>query len=128
MDQTGKIVAVGLGNTLLSDLGFGAAVIRCLRRRHPRLHGIDLVHSGVADARLAHVVGHYRGMVIVSARPHGAAPGSCAVWCDAEMERELATPCGSADTAAEFAGERHVGYQGPQDYIDALETFMGELR
>jgi alkanesulfonate monooxygenase SsuD/methylene tetrahydromethanopterin reductase-like flavin-dependent oxidoreductase (luciferase family) len=32
------------------------------------------------------------------------------------------------DTAAEFAGERHVGYQGPQDYIDALETFMGELR
>jgi probable F420-dependent oxidoreductase len=28
------------------------------------------------------------------------------------------------DTAAEFSGEKHVGYTGPQSYIDALETFM----
>lgn len=28
------------------------------------------------------------------------------------------------DTAAEFVGEKHVGYTGPQSYIDALEVFM----
>ena len=28
------------------------------------------------------------------------------------------------DTAAVFVGEKHVGYSGPQSYIDALETFM----
>jgi probable F420-dependent oxidoreductase len=28
------------------------------------------------------------------------------------------------DTAAEFVGERVVGYAGPQSFIDALETFM----
>lgn len=28
------------------------------------------------------------------------------------------------DTAAEFSGEKHVGYSGPQAYIDALEAFM----
>lgn len=28
------------------------------------------------------------------------------------------------DTAAEFVGEKHMGYSGPQAYIDALETFM----
>ncbi len=28
------------------------------------------------------------------------------------------------DTAAELSGEKHVGYTGPQSYIDALETFM----
>jgi len=28
------------------------------------------------------------------------------------------------DTAAELVGEKHVGYSGPQDYIDALAAFM----
>jgi len=28
------------------------------------------------------------------------------------------------DTAAVFVGEKHVGYDGPQSYIDALERFM----
>ena len=28
------------------------------------------------------------------------------------------------DTAAVFIGEKHVGYEGPQTYIDALEMFM----
>jgi len=31
------------------------------------------------------------------------------------------------DTAAEFAGEKFHGYEGPQSYIDALETFMKEV-
>lgn len=30
------------------------------------------------------------------------------------------------DTAAEFVGARRVGFEGPQDYIDALETFKRE--
>ncbi len=30
------------------------------------------------------------------------------------------------DTAAEFVGARRVGFQGPQDFIDALETFKRE--
>ncbi len=32
------------------------------------------------------------------------------------------------DTAAEFVGEKRVGYSGPQSYIDALETFMKAVR
>jgi probable F420-dependent oxidoreductase len=32
------------------------------------------------------------------------------------------------DTAAEFVGERVVGYEGPQSYIEALERFMGAIR
>ena len=28
------------------------------------------------------------------------------------------------DTAAEFVGAKRVGYESPQAYIDALETFM----
>jgi probable F420-dependent oxidoreductase len=31
------------------------------------------------------------------------------------------------DTAAEFVGERIVGYQGPQSFIDALAVFMREV-
>jgi probable F420-dependent oxidoreductase len=31
------------------------------------------------------------------------------------------------DTAAEFVGAKHVGYKGPRDYIDALETFRREI-
>lgn len=31
------------------------------------------------------------------------------------------------DTAAEFVGEKHVGYSGPQAYIDALERFRKEV-
>lgn len=32
------------------------------------------------------------------------------------------------DTAAEFVGEKVVGYSGPQSYIDALETLMNCVR
>jgi probable F420-dependent oxidoreductase len=32
------------------------------------------------------------------------------------------------DTAAEFAGERVVGYEGPTSFIDALEKFMKTVR
>ena len=31
------------------------------------------------------------------------------------------------DTAAEFSGAKRVGYRGPRDYIDALETFRREV-
>lgn len=31
------------------------------------------------------------------------------------------------DTAAEFVGARRVGYEGPQSYIDALETFINNV-
>jgi hypothetical protein len=31
------------------------------------------------------------------------------------------------DVASEFVGERIVGYQGPQSYIEALETFIRSL-
>jgi probable F420-dependent oxidoreductase len=32
------------------------------------------------------------------------------------------------DTAATFVGEKHHGYKGPQSYIDALATFIQEVR
>jgi probable F420-dependent oxidoreductase len=32
------------------------------------------------------------------------------------------------DTAAEFVGARRVGYEGPADYVRALETFMKSVR
>lgn len=45
-------------------------------------------------------------------------------------EREVWEQCGGThltlramDTAAEFVGARRVGFEGPQAYIDALETF-----
>ena len=45
-------------------------------------------------------------------------------------EREVWEQCGGThltlramDTAAEFVGARRVGFDGPQAYIDALETF-----
>ena len=31
------------------------------------------------------------------------------------------------DTAAKFVGAKHVGYRGPRDYIDALESFVKAL-
>jgi hypothetical protein len=31
------------------------------------------------------------------------------------------------DTASEPVGAKHVGYRGPRDYIDALETFAREV-
>jgi probable F420-dependent oxidoreductase len=31
------------------------------------------------------------------------------------------------DTGSELVGAKHVGYRGPRDYIDALETFRREL-
>ena len=31
------------------------------------------------------------------------------------------------DTGSELVGAKHVGYRGPRDYIDALETFRREV-
>lgn len=90
MEATANTLVLGLGNALLSDLGVGIEVVHWLRRRRPRMPGVDLVRAGLVNVSLACVVSHYRGLIVITALPRGSAPGAMASWTDAQMDRLLA--------------------------------------
>ncbi|HEY5719913.1 MAG TPA: hypothetical protein VIW02_05985 [Gammaproteobacteria bacterium] len=89
MEATANTLVLGLGNALLSDLGVGIEVVHWLRRRRPRMPGVDLVRAGLVNVSLACVVSHYRGLIVITALPRGSAPGAMASWTDAQMDRLL---------------------------------------
>jgi probable F420-dependent oxidoreductase len=62
--------------------------------------------------------------VVDFSAPHDSWAGELETWREAGGTH---VSLRAMDTAAEFVGARHVGYCGPSDYIDALETFRREI-
>ena len=58
-----KVLVAGIGNTFLSDDGFGVAVIAALRERELPSH-VELVDTGIRGMHLAYQLldGYRRGM------------------------------------------------------------------
>jgi hydrogenase maturation protease len=74
--EPAKTLVLGLGNLMLSDAGAGIEVIHRLRRRRPRPDGFDLVRAGVVNVSLASIIGHYRGLIVVTSQDFAAEPGT----------------------------------------------------
>jgi hydrogenase maturation protease len=99
-----KILVLGLGNTLLGDLGAGIEVIHRMRRCRTRPRTIDLVRAGLVNVSLARVISQYEGLIIVESRPIGGKPGNIVELQDRKMDEFLLQQTGDDATLADIFG------------------------
>lgn len=99
----GKLLVLGVGNTLLSDDGVGVHVINALASRHEHTSlGLDLVFrdGGTMGLALLPEIEQARALIIVDATEIGAAPGEVRSFEGADMDSQLK---GTKRTAHEVA-------------------------
>ena len=82
-----KVLVAGIGNTFLSDDGFGVEVIARLRERELAAH-VELVDTGIRGMHLAYqLLDGYDVLVLVDAVRRGSDPGTLYV-----LEHDLDAP------------------------------------
>lgn len=86
----GRVVVLGIGNSLLADDGVGVHVIRCLKDALPG-EPIDWVDAGTLNFTLLHYLEHARALVVVDAAELGEPPGTVRVFQGDEMDRMVAS-------------------------------------
>lgn len=86
-----RVLVAGIGNTFLSDDGFGVEVIARLRERELPAH-VELVDTGIRGMHLAYqLLDGYDVLVLVDAVSRGSEPGTLYV-----LEHDLGAPHASA--------------------------------
>ena len=112
-----KVLVAGIGNTFLSDDGFGVAVIAALRERELPAH-VELVDTGIRGMHLAYqLLDGYEVLVLVDAVARGSDPGTLYVLeHDLDAPREAAFDPHGMDPAAVLA------------QLDGLAVAMGLAR
>jgi hydrogenase maturation protease len=82
----GRVVVLGIGNSLLTDDGVGVHVIRCL---HDALPGepIDWIDAGTLNFTLLPYLENARAVIVVDAAQIGEPPGTVRVFLGDEMDR-----------------------------------------
>jgi hydrogenase maturation protease len=86
-----RVLVAGIGNTFLSDDGFGVEVIARLRNRELPEH-VELVDTGIRGMHLAYqLLDGYDVLVLVDAVSRGSDPGTLYV-----LEHDLDAPHASA--------------------------------
>jgi len=83
---SGKVLVLGLGNTLLSDEGVGVHVIRYLQARSPAVPGIEYMDGGTLSFDLTVPIESADALIVVDAAELGAAPGTVRCYRDAAMD------------------------------------------
>ena len=107
-----KVLVAGIGNTFLSDDGFGVAVLAALRERELPSH-VELVDTGIRGMHLAYqLLDGYDALVIIDATQRGGAPGTVYMLehdLDAPPTGEAALDGHGMDPAAVLEGVRSLG-------------------
>ena len=94
MSNAATILVLGLGNTLLSDDGFGVHVVTMLQRSTAEDGNIDLAHvkyidGGTIGLNLLPDVEAAEGLILIDAAELGAAAGTLALFEGAAMDAQL---------------------------------------
>lgn len=84
----GRLVVLGLGNTLLSDEGVGVHTVDYLRRQTP-LDGVDYIDGGTLSFTLAEPIESTDNLIVVDASELQAAPGTVRCFRDQAMDEFL---------------------------------------
>jgi hydrogenase maturation protease len=114
-----RVLVAGIGNTFLSDDGFGVEVIARLRDRELR-PGVEVVDTGIRGMHLAYqLLDGYDVLVLVDAVARGSDPGTLYILehdLDAPRETGAALDAHGMDPAAVL------------ELLDGLATAMGLTR
>ncbi len=116
MSPPPKVLVAGIGNTFLSDDGFGVEVIARLRDRELP-EGVEVVDTGIRGMHLAYqLLDGYDVLVLVDAVARGSDPGTLYILehdLDSPRESGAALDAHGMDPAAVL------------DLLDGLATAMG---
>ncbi|MBA3905936.1 MAG: hydrogenase maturation protease [Pseudonocardiales bacterium] len=116
MSPPPKVLVAGIGNTFLSDDGFGVEVIAGLRDRELP-EGVEVVDTGIRGMHLAYqLLDGYDVLVLVDAVARGSVPGTLYILehdLDSPRESGAALDAHGMDPAAVL------------DLLDGLATAMG---
>lgn len=97
-----RVTVVGVGNVLLSDEGFGPAVVATLASRfetEPKPDDVRIVDGGVLGMKLLPYFQQSDHVIVVDALDAGAEPGSLFRFTPEEAELEAGTPVSAHEIA-----------------------------
>ena len=105
-----RVLVAGIGNTFLSDDGFGVEVIARLRSRELPAH-VELVDTGIRGMHLAYqLLDGYDVLVLVDAVARGSDPGTLYVLeHDLDAPRDAEAVVGEERVADACHEDLHVG-------------------
>ena len=89
LEQTTRILVLGIGNTLLSDEGVGVVAMHALAERLRDRDDVEFMDGGTLSFTLAGSIAEHGGLVVIDAAEMGAAPGKVDVFVGADMDRFL---------------------------------------
>ena len=80
-----EITVLGIGNTILSDEGFGVRVVEYLRDNYDFPENVALLDGGTLGVELTHFIVGTQKLLIIDSIDGGAAPGTTFHLRDAEI-------------------------------------------
>jgi hydrogenase maturation protease len=89
LEQTTRILVLGIGNTLLSDEGVGVVAMQALSKRLRDRDDLEFMDGGTLSFTLAGSIAEHGGLVVIDAAEMGAAPGKVDVFVGEDMDRFL---------------------------------------
>jgi len=89
LEQTTRILVLGIGNTLLSDEGVGVVAMHALAERLRDRDDVEFMDGGTLSFTLAGSIAEHGGLVVIDAAEMGAAPGKVDVFVGEDMDRFL---------------------------------------
>ncbi len=105
---TAENTVLGVGNTILSDEGFGVRVVEYLQKNFTFPENVSLVDGGTLGVELTHFVTGTRRLLIIDSIDGGAQPGTIFHLRDEELR-------------AHFAQKISAHEVGIQDVLTMLE-------
>ncbi len=89
LEQTTRILVLGIGNTLLCDEGVGVVAMQALAERLRDRDDVEFMDGGTLSFTLAGSIAEHGGLVVIDAAEMGAAPGKVDVFVGEDMDRFL---------------------------------------
>ena len=105
---TAENTVLGIGNTILSDEGFGVRVVEYLQKNFTFPENVNLIDGGTLGVELTHFVTGTRRLLIIDSIDGGVAPGTTFHLQDDEIH-------------AHFAQKISAHEVGIQDVLTMLE-------
>ena len=84
-----SVLVIGIGNTLLSDDGFGVHVIEEIRPSLETDDSIKIVDGGTIGLNLLPDIEDNNHLIVVDAAEMGLEPGALRILCDERMDEHL---------------------------------------
>lgn len=132
MHDRNQILVLGIGNTLLTDDGFGVHVINAIAAEPVRAPNVLLRDGGTLGLSLLPDIEDSARLIVVDAGEIGAEPGEMRVYFGAEMDAHLSTCKGTVHEvamtdllqAARMSG--HPPHEQALIVVQPAETGWGE--